>query len=56
LLEELYPEENQLNNCRVMSEKKRKMLNKLDPPLKKKRVISYLAQKGYTWEIIERVV
>jgi len=56
LLEEMYPEERQIVNCSRVSEKKHKMLHKLDAQSTKKRLISYLAQKGYTWEIIEKIL
>ena len=54
LLEELYPEEVQISNCRHIADKKRSLLNNLDPHKQRKRLISYLAQKGYSWDIIER--
>ncbi len=55
LLVELYDEDFQLNNCIKLAEKKLKILNKFDPLQKKKRLASYLAQKGYTWDIIGRI-
>lgn len=55
MLEELYHENLQFNNCKELVEKKLKMLNKLDPLPQKKRLVSYLTQKGYSWEIIGRI-
>ena len=56
LMEELYSEELQLKNCKELAEKKLVLLNNLDPLQKKKRLTRYLAQKGYTWDLIERVL
>ncbi len=56
LMEELYSEELQFKNCKELAEKKLVLLNNLDPLQKKKRLTSYLAQKGYTWDLIERVL
>jgi regulatory protein len=55
LIKELYPEEKQLDNCKKLGEKKHQTLKKLDPPEQKKRLIRFLAQRGYTWDIIEKL-
>jgi regulatory protein len=56
LLHELYSPELQENNCRELAGKKLKSLQTLDELHQKKRLNSYLVQKGYTWEICSRVI
>jgi regulatory protein len=56
LLEELYHEDLQFNNCSELAEKKLRLLNNLDPLPQKKRLISFLTQKGYSWDIIGKVI
>jgi regulatory protein len=56
LLDELYTENKQRENCDCLAGKKLKSLEKLEPELQKKRLVSFLTRKGFTWETISRII
>ncbi|TFH00789.1 MAG: hypothetical protein E4H13_06590 [Calditrichales bacterium] len=56
LLTALYPEAKRLANCRHLAAKKLGSLQRLDNATKRNRLATYLAQKGYTWEISGPVI
>lgn len=56
LLIELYCEEMQIKNCRYLADKKRALIMNLDDQLQLKKLYSFLTQKGYGWDIIQRAL
>jgi regulatory protein len=56
LLQEVYQEDLQLENCSALAGKKIKILESLEPDGQKKRLVTFLARKGYAWEIVSRVL
>jgi SOS response regulatory protein OraA/RecX len=56
LLEELYGEELQHQNCAYFANKKINSLNNKDNNSIKKKLGNFLIQKGFTWEMINRVI
>jgi regulatory protein len=56
LLDERYPEESQLDNCEYHAKKKLKLLIYKDENSIKNRLGTFLAQKGFTWDMISRVI
>jgi len=56
LLAELYTENRQVENCHWLAGKKQKSLIHLEPEIQKKRLADFLNRKGFTWEIISRVI
>ena len=55
LLTEFYDEEHQYQNCRYMANKKLKSLNNDDGISKKNKLGSFLVQKGFPWDMINRI-
>jgi regulatory protein len=56
LLAEIYPENRQSENCHWLAGKKLNSLVQLEPEKQKKRLADFLNRKGFTWEIISRVI
>ena len=56
LLHECYAEEVQIENCRYLAGKKIKSLAHLEADQQKKRLADYLNRKGFTWELISRMI
>ena len=56
LLDESYPEELQHTNCKYHTEKKLKSFINKDENLIKNKLGTFLTQKGFTWDIINRVI
>lgn len=54
---DLYDESNQIKNCKLLAVKKLSIINKkLSVAERKSRLINYLKQKGYHWEIVKLVI
>ena len=52
-----YDVTNQISNCAILANKKLKILNqKLSVTERKSKLVNYLKQKGYHWDIIRQVV
>jgi regulatory protein len=56
LLDESYPEELQYHNCIQHAQKKLKSYLNKDESSIKNKLANFLTQKGFTWEIINRVI
>lgn len=56
LLDESYPEELQYGNCVYQAKKKLKILKNKDETSIKNRLGTFLTQKGFNWDIINRVI
>jgi SOS response regulatory protein OraA/RecX len=56
LLDEHYSEDLQYQNCRYFAEKKFKSLKSNDDRSIKNKLGSFLIQKGFTWDMINRVI
>jgi regulatory protein len=56
LLAEIYPENRQSEDCHWLAGKKLNSLVQLEPEKQKKRLADFLNRKGFTWEIISRVI
>jgi len=56
-LNDAYDEPIQLKNCKLLAEKKLNIINKkVSASERKSKLINYLKQKGYHWDIIKQVV
>jgi regulatory protein len=56
LIEELYSEEQQQENCLYIANKKFRSLNNTDSSSIRKKLGSFLIQKGFTWDMVNRVI
>ena len=56
ILDDRYPEELQYTNCEYPAKKKLKLLTNKDETSAKNKLSSYLTQKRFTWDIINRVI
>jgi len=56
-LNDAYDEPIQLKNCKLLAEKKLNIINKnLSASDRKSKLVNYLKQKGYHWDIIKQVI
>jgi regulatory protein len=56
LIQNLYHEEKQLQNCRYLAKKKLRTLAKKTPVKQKQQLAAYLKAKGHLWAIIQPVI
>ena len=54
---DLYDESNQIKKCELLTEKKLRIINKnISASERKSKLVNYLKQKGYHWEIIKNAI
>jgi len=56
MIQDLYDEQMQYNNCFSVTEKKYKLLNKYPVIEQKRKLVTFLKQKGFYWEMVKKVV
>jgi regulatory protein len=56
LLQDFYPDEKQIRNCRYLAQKKLKTLAKKTPLRQKQQLATYLKTKGYLWSTIQPII
>ena len=56
IIDKQYSEQDQLENCKYLADKKVKLINHLPQTEQKKKLAAFLKQKGFNWRMINAVV